>query len=679
MWCIEERRRAAAVTAQRIARGWLVRTAALKQNTQREHAHACATTIQCAWRSAAAQRLAEGHRQTRLQELRQQRVLGCVQTLQRITRGCQARLRVMPQWQRKRSAGDVIGRAWRSACARVELRRRREERRAAEWASSSEMDAVDVQRICRGWLAKKRVRALKEQVSLARTRQRWREQCVRDLQRVGRGALARQRTRPEHVRQHNAATDIERVARSWLTRVRLQRQRQQQQRSDALAKIGPAVLQFAADRRYRLAREKEGRKMAQVALRAAQRTEIEQRLVLVHEAADAWAALTGGAAEEVARIRDRAVPKKEALPLRAPRRHLVAIQDSSAEGLFMKGWLEWMAKMGCADDLKMERLLTKEATARKRAYQQQKQEWAALVATEARDGDLTRIAQREFPDAWHREQQLDRQRATARTHKLKRDVAQAYDPQWVRHCLDLDLAAQEQAIAHGTDPDAVLPSLRQPKEDLQRAENKLQASWIQAAKRERAAFLAPAPARATPRSLAPRKGAASLLPSISPPAPAERNAAHPDDGSRRCKVWEPLVAQNAPQVSVLDLRHQGLTDSALLPLLLALKGNTVVHTVLLDGNRLTDATGIELSKLLQSNAALQVLSLSGNADITDLSAKHWLNALKINTTLKDLQCIDTNVSPQYSSQLTYLLNFAAPQTHLLALQNQVTLSRLAVS
>jgi hypothetical protein len=144
-------------------------------------------------------------------------------------------------------------------------------------------------------------------------------------------------------------------------------------------------------------------------------------------------------------------------------------------------------------------------------------------------------------------------------------------------------------------------------------------------------------------------------------------------------VWEPLVAQNAPQVSVLDLRHQGLTDSALLPLLLALKGNTVVHTVLLDGNRLTDATGIELSKLLQSNAALQVLSLSGNADITDLSAKHWLNALKINTTLKDLQCIDTNVSPQYSSQLTYLLNFAAPQTHLLALQNQVTLSRLAVS
>jgi NLR family CARD domain-containing protein 3 len=102
----------------------------------------------------------------------------------------------------------------------------------------------------------------------------------------------------------------------------------------------------------------------------------------------------------------------------------------------------------------------------------------------------------------------------------------------------------------------------------------------------------------------------------------------------------------------LDLSQNGLTDQGLRSLARMLKNNQLLTDLSLAGNDITNE-GIQLlaSILCQSNHTLQVLSLSGNKLLDDLSTGPLINIIQQNQSLTKLWLDDCNLSKDGQKKL----------------------------
>merc|ERR1711976_954903 len=105
-----------------------------------------------------------------------------------------------------------------------------------------------------------------------------------------------------------------------------------------------------------------------------------------------------------------------------------------------------------------------------------------------------------------------------------------------------------------------------------------------------------------------------------------------------------------------------LRDEHVIPILKLIKqcNNTVITDIILSNNELSDTTAISMADLMHTNKCLLNICLDGNVGITDLGAKHLLNALKVNSTVQQLRLGNTAVSQAFSSQIGYLLSMMPP-------------------
>mmetsp|Transcript_99803 Transcript_99803/g.172007 ORF Transcript_99803/g.172007 Transcript_99803/m.172007 type:complete len:1405 (-) Transcript_99803:977-5191(-) len=651
LWGLEERRRGAAVTVQRIARGWLGRQKARAVRSRNAHREVCACTIQSMWRCALARDEAAALRRVRDVTALQQEVVYHIVTVQRAVRGWQARARTIPRLRQAVTACNIVLRAWRSSQARAELAWRRTQREARNEYWAMYATAQTIQRLFRGFQARRATKLHKAKLSLDRTHQRWRQQAALDIQRIARGAQVRAALRPVYDRQQQAAVVINRVMKGHLVRARLRREQQAALHARAQQRLGEVLTVFLSRKRQEQQLLRQKKKMHQIALKSLVHTEAQGRLDVARGQDAQWAAIRRSAAVDVNRI---AASAPKVLSARAPMRKSKAStrKDASDDGLFLRGWMEWMEQLHIRDNRQMEQFLMREAVARRRTCNEEQREWKELLAMEDKSFQLTSIGQKLYPKSWMKQQKEDKRQFLARTNKLRKDVALAYDPKWVMDCMELDEAAKEQAWQEGRkDWESVPSTLSLLKQDAQDQVRQRQTALITQSQQSLTVQAPPAV----------RKGAAARLPSMAHSAAATNTAADAPHDLLRLRRLEEDLARDAADVTTVDLQGQRLTDSAVLPLLTALKRNRRVRHLILDGNLLTDATGIELGKLLHHNTSLQVLSVRGNGSITDLSAKHWVNALKSNTSLKALHCDQTQVTDSFAAHLLYMLNFASPQ------------------